>query len=306
MGDMRVGAPMDRLSTDVFGPLPATTRGNHYILVVIDAFTRWVEIFPIPDQTAETTANVILNEVISRYGCPLDIHSDQGRNYESNIFKELCRMLEIRKTRTSPRHPQCNGQAERFNKTMIRMIRAYIRGEQRNWDLHLGCLAAAYRATSNESTGFTPNKLMLGREVRLPGEVVFGSKDQPLSTHGEYVDSLRTRMQKAHELARKHQESSTKRQKDAFDGKTLLNKYRPGDLVWYLAEIRKEGISPKLQCPYQGPYVVVKKLGDLDYTIQLNAKGTQRVVHHNKLKPYEGDQKVNWAKSVITKAHRHI
>jgi transposase InsO family protein len=303
MGDMRVGAPMDRLSTDVLGPLPLTSRGNRYIVVVIDHFTRWVEIFPTSDQTAETTANVILNGVISRFGCPLDLHSDQGRNYESTIFKELCRLLEIRKTRTSPRHPQANGQAERFNRTLIKMIRAYLKGEQRDWDLNLGCLTAAYRATVNESTGFTPNMLMLGKEVRMPGEVIYGTKDQPLTSYGAYIDNLRSHFQKAHMLARKHQDNSTKRQKDTFDGKTLLNKYQPGDLVWYLAEVRKEGICPKLQNPYRGPCVITKKLNDLDYGIQLDVKGTERVVHHNKLKPYEGDTELPWARRAMRK-HR--
>jgi hypothetical protein len=86
---MPTGAPWDRLATDILGPLPVTPRGNRYILGVTDYFTKWIEVFPVPNQTAETCANVILNEVICRYGCPLSIHSDQGRNFESDIFQEL-------------------------------------------------------------------------------------------------------------------------------------------------------------------------------------------------------------------------
>ena len=115
---------------------------------------------------------MILNEVIARYGCPLTIHSDQGRCYESAIFAELCKVLEIRKTRTSARNPRCNGQGERFNRSLLRMVKSYLKGEQENWDLNLGCLAAAYRATPQESTGLTPNLLLLGREVRLPAELM--------------------------------------------------------------------------------------------------------------------------------------
>ncbi len=89
LGDMSVGAPLDRLATDILGPLPVTARGNKYILVVTDCFSKWVEIFAIPNQTAEVWANLILNEVIARYGCPLELHSDQGRNYQSKILKEL-------------------------------------------------------------------------------------------------------------------------------------------------------------------------------------------------------------------------
>ena len=83
-------------------------------------------------------------------------------------------MLEVRQTRTSVRNPRGNGQAERFNRTLLRMIKAYLRGEQRQWDLHLGCLAGAYRATPNESTRMTPNLFTISREVRLPEELVSG------------------------------------------------------------------------------------------------------------------------------------
>ena len=110
------------------------------------------------------------------FGCPYDLHSDQGSNFVGKIFADLCELLEIRKTRTSPGNPKCNGQTESFNHTLVRMIKAYLKGQQRDWDLHLSCLAAAYRATIHESTGMTPNLLMLGREVRLPAELMFGSQ----------------------------------------------------------------------------------------------------------------------------------
>ena len=186
---MIVGAPLDWSGTDLLGPLPLTPRGNRHILVVTDYFTKWVEIFPFPDQTVETCAEIILNEVIARYGCPYKIHSDQGRNYESQIFSELCRLLEMCKTRTSPWNPWCNGQTKRFNRTLIRMIKAYLKGEQTNWDRNLGCLAAAYRASQHESTGLTSNLLMLGREVGLPSEVMFGSgtslPGEEITSYGE-------------------------------------------------------------------------------------------------------------------------
>ena len=101
-----VGAPLDRVATDVLGPLPWTPRGNRYILAVTDYFTRWTEVYAIPDQTASTCAYVLLEEFFMRYGFPLSLHSDQGKNYESQLMAELCEMLEIRKTRTSPGHQQ--------------------------------------------------------------------------------------------------------------------------------------------------------------------------------------------------------
>ena len=306
MGSLRVGAPGDCIATDYLGPLPITDRGHRYILLFTDHFTKNVEVIPVGDMTAEVCAQKLLNEVISRWGCPLSIHSDQGRTYESRVFKELCRMLEIRKTRTSARNPRGNGQAERFNRTLLRMIKAYLCGEQTEWDLHLGCLAGAYRATPNESTRLTPNMLTIGREVRLPAELVFGSTNtyngKEITTYGDYVDILRTKMQHAHEIARKYMATASKRSKELYDVKVAFHRYQEGDIVWYLMEVRKVGVTPKLEYVYEGPFLVKKKLSELDYVLQLDRSGKERPVHHNKLKPYEGDHPPRW----VVKAKRQL
>ena len=75
---------------------------------------------------------VIPNEVIARFGCPYDIHSDPGCNYENTISSELCHLLEMQKTRTTPRHPCCNGQVEQFNRTLVRMKKSYLKDQQHN------------------------------------------------------------------------------------------------------------------------------------------------------------------------------
>lgn len=296
LGSMPAGAPLDRLATDILGPLPRTPRGNRYILVVTDAFTKWVEIFPIPDQTAETTARTILNEVISRFGSPVTIHSDQGSNYESKIFAELCKMLEIRKTRTSVRNPKCNGQTERFNKTLVRMIRAYLSNEENEWDLNLGCLAAAYRATPNESTAMTPNLLMLGKEVRLPAEIAFGSTTttgEMVSSYGEYVRKLKDNMQKAHDICRQHLKDSTKRQTDIYDARQSLHQFAKGDIVWFLKSPRND-VCNKLQMPYAGPFLITEKLNNQNYKLQFTKSGDHKIVHYDKLKPYLGTNPPQW------------
>ena len=120
-----------------------------------------------------------------------------------------------------PRNPKCNGKVERFNKTLVRMIRAYLKGEQREWDRNLGCLAAAYRATPHEAIGLTPNLLMLGREARLPAEVMFGSTCQEgeIASYGEYVDGLKKKMQHAHDVARNNLQKSAVKQSEHYDGK---------------------------------------------------------------------------------------
>ena len=132
-----------------------------------------VRSLPRPDQTAITCATVLCNEFITKFGCPLTIHTDQGRCFESELFQEKCTILEIKKTRTSPRNPKGNGLAERCNKTLIQMIKSFIKDDQSEWDLNLPFLTAAYRASVQESTGMVPNLVMLGREVPLPVDLIY-------------------------------------------------------------------------------------------------------------------------------------
>ena len=118
------GAPMDRIATDILGELPVTEDGNKYILVVSDYFSKWTECFPMPNMEAATVARIIVEQVIARFGVPYTIHSDQGAQYESQLFSQMCQLLGIKKTRTTPYHPKSDGMVERFNKTLASMLRA--------------------------------------------------------------------------------------------------------------------------------------------------------------------------------------
>ena len=105
--------------------LPRTARGNKYVMVVSDYFTRWPEAFPLQDQKAETVARTLVDGVISRHGIPLILHSDQGPNFESAVIKEMCRLLGMTKVRTTPYHPQSDGLVERLNRTILDMLSEY-------------------------------------------------------------------------------------------------------------------------------------------------------------------------------------
>ncbi|KMQ87095.1 integrase core domain protein [Lasius niger] len=98
---------------DILGPLPTITSGNRYLLVIVDCFTKWVEAFPLKNIKARTVAKVFVSQIISKHGVPLEVHTDQGKNFESKLFAELMDLLGIRKTRTTALHPQSDGQVER-------------------------------------------------------------------------------------------------------------------------------------------------------------------------------------------------
>ena len=95
-----------------------SSKGNKYLLVVADYFTKWPEAFPLPNQEAGTVTEALVNEVVCRFGVPLELHSDQGRNFESAVFSEMRNLLGIRKTRTTPLHPQSDEMVERMNRTL--------------------------------------------------------------------------------------------------------------------------------------------------------------------------------------------
>ena len=202
----QVGAPMERVALDLVCPLPETERGNKWVLVIGDYFTKWMEAYALPDSKAETVAQAFVENFVCRYGVPQELHSDQGRNFESDVFTEMCKILAIKKTRTVAYNPKSDGLIERYNKTLINTVSMMLDPDrnQRDWDQQLPFTTFAYRSMPQESTGETPNMLMLGREVMLPVDLLAESPppDEATEPATDYGEDLRRRMQKAHERAR--------------------------------------------------------------------------------------------------------
>lgn len=143
-------------------------------MVFTDQFTKWVEVWATPDHQAKTLAPVLVQQVFMHLGLPQILHSDQWREFESKLFAELCKELDIDKTGTTPWHPQSDGQTERFNRTMANSLRKIVSYDQTDWDLYVELIAGAYRATQHGTTRYSPNMLMLGRETPLPLELAVG------------------------------------------------------------------------------------------------------------------------------------
>ena len=159
--------PFHHIGIDFMGSLPLS-NGNQHILLIGDHFSKWYEAIPLPDQTASTTATALLENWICRFGCPHGIHSDQGRNFESRLFKSLNQALQVDKTRTTAFRPQSNAVVERMNRTLQSMLAKCVNDEQSTWSQHLPYVMMAYRTSVHESTGYTPHFLVYGQEVCLP------------------------------------------------------------------------------------------------------------------------------------------
>ena len=283
----QVGAPMERLATDILGPLPLSDNGNRYILVVADYFTKRTEAFPIPKQEAHTIANVIVKEVITRFGVCHEIHSDQGRNYESKVFHEVCNLLGIRKTRTTPMRPQSDGMVERFNRTIEVMLSAFVSKHQKDWDVYLPFLTMAYRSSQHESTGYSPNRLMLGREISLPVDLLFGPPPRDgFSDESHYARHLRSCIGTSHKHAILNLKSKHLRQKKNYDRFSSGTPYNVGDKVWLLNPKKRKGRSLKLSNFWEGPFAVTQCISNVVFRIQKGSKSKSKVVHYDRLKPY--------------------
>lgn len=193
------------MALDILGPLPETPDKNGYILVVGDYFSKWTEAFPLPNQEAGTIAKVLTDEWVCRFGAPRSIHSDQGRNFESTLFRELCRLLNVHKSRISPYHPQSNGLIEHFNRTLLSMLSSFVDDNQLNWDTLLHCVMLAYRSSVHASTAFTPYKVLFGREIVLPVDVMLNLDTQGhFSSVSEYVSGLSETLSTVVEAVKRH------------------------------------------------------------------------------------------------------
>ena len=170
----RVTAPMQCVAVDIVGPLPVSRDGNEYIIVLGDYFTKWQEAFPVQNHTALTVADKLVTEFFCRFGLAVQLHSDQGREFESDLFRTVCEKLGVEKTRTAPYRPQSDGLVERFNRTLKQMLSLFAHENPQDWDDHIPYLLMAYRATEHASTKCSPNLLMLGREITCPIDLIAG------------------------------------------------------------------------------------------------------------------------------------
>lgn len=289
-----VGGPFERIATDIAGPFPTTERGNRYILVVGDYFTKLTEAYPVGNITAETVADVMFRAWIKRYGCPVEVHSDQGRQYESTLFLELCRMLQINKTRTTPLHPRSDGMIERMNRTIQDMLSKYIKSHQKDWDLQLDYVTLAYNSTPHESTGLSPHKMVFGREIKLPLDVMADNVVEEEMLETDFVRNLKDSLCQAHEFARKSLQKSSERQKQQYDLKVREKSYQIGQLVWRNQKIVTPGRKQKICRHWNGPWIITKKISEVLYKIQHKKDLPGVVVHGYNVKEYKGEKKINW------------
>eukprot|EP00731_Ephydatia_muelleri_P028340 Em0019g1213a len=289
LGTIKSEYPFQRLSWDIMGPLPATSCGNKYILVVTDLFSKWVETFPLAVTDSITLARILTDEVICRYGVPESLHSDQGANFVSEVMQSLCAQLGIKCTQTSAYHPEGNGQVERFNRTLEAMLSKVVEEHQKDWDCHLQKVLFAFRTAVHESTGYTPLFVMSGRSPNLPIDVLLGRAQTQGQELPDYVRKTQSSLKSAFSVVRQRLHKAHQRQKQLKDQAIAGDAFQVGGRVWLFVPAIKKGQTRKFSSLWRGPYTIIDKVGPVNYHVQLIGGTQKRVVHRNRLKPCLSD-----------------
>ena len=283
-------APMEILCLDYLS-LERSKGGVENILVITDHFTRYAQAIPITNQTARTTARVLFDNFVVHYGFPARLHSDQGQTFESKLIEELCKIAGVQKSRTTPYHPMGNGQCERFNQTLLKMLGTLEEYQKSDWKAHVPSLVHAYNATIHSSTGNSPYFLMFGRHPRLAIDAFLGLSPDALSCKDktEYVRKLRERLHYAYQKAREEAVKSAKEHKRYYDLNARSSVLHPGDRVL----VRNVGLrgKQKLADRWESqPYVVCRQPNEDIPVYVVRPDNTRsrktRTLHRNLLLPF--------------------
>ena len=210
--------------------------------------------------------------------------------------------LEIDKVRTTSYKPSTNGAVERFHRTLNAMLGKVISESQRDWDERVPFVMMAYRASVHSSTQFTPNKLFLGRENRMPIDLVMGLQTEEMNKSDsidDFVQKQQEVAERAFQLARENLHENAKRRKTMYDIRVKKCGFAENDWVWYHYPRRYTRRSPKWQRNYTGPYRVVRVIPPVNYVLQKSPKSTPFVVHSDKIKKCHNPPASGWAQPAV-------
>lgn len=242
----------EHIHIDIVGPLTTTVDGYRYLVTIIDRCTHWPEAFPTRDITAETVAKIIYEGWITRFGICRFLTSDQGRQFESNLFSQLMKCMGIHRIRSSPYHPQSNGAVERWHRSLKVALRARL--DSKSWVEELPTVMLGLRTTLRSDSNLSAAELVYGCTLRLPGEFFISRKSEASDPH-TLVQEIRDRIRNLRAVPEKQR-----------DSRTLF--IHPDLKVCEYVFIRNDAVHKPLQPPYEGPYKVLGRSSKV-YKVQL-------------------------------------
>uniref|UniRef100_A0A2H8THY5 RNA-directed DNA polymerase n=1 Tax=Melanaphis sacchari TaxID=742174 RepID=A0A2H8THY5_9HEMI len=274
--------PFEKIFLDIVGPLPTTLSSNNYILTMQDDLSKYTLGVPIPNHQANTVAEAFVIHFVCVHGIPGTILTDQGTDFLSKTFTEVCKLLKINKINTSPFRPQTNGGLERSHRTLAEYLRHYVDKNLNNWDHLLPYAFFVYNSTVHTSTNYQPYALVYGRTLEIP--IKLKSEPEPQYNYDDYLYDLKQSMQVSHKLAREKLIENKVKSKERYD-----KKENPVDIhVKDLVLLKDNTHRNKLNSLWLGPYEVIEIIGDENIVIQRGRRGI--TVHKNNVKRYHNDK----------------
>lgn len=296
-GLLQTPAPTRRfevVSVDLFGPLPRTSKGNRWILILEDTCSHWVELFALEKATSVECAEILISEVFLRYGVPRRMISDNGVQFVAEVMQQVCYVMDIKQSLTPLYHPEANP-VERKNRDLKPQLAILVGKDHASWDSHLAAIRFAMNSAVTASTGFSPAFLTFGRELRAPSDVVADMKtivDSDNFVHNitPYLRKLSTVMLDARDV---HERNQSLQKKYADEGRRAPPEYKVGDLVLLKTQGMNNvgpGQSAKFIPRRDGPYRIREVVSPTTYLVEGVTKGEHVGRYHvSDLTPFIGE-----------------
>lgn len=249
VGSFPPSGKLEHVHLDIIGPLPPSD-GKRFCLTIMDRATGWPEAIPLTTISAEVIGRVFYEKWISRFGIPIRITTDQGRQFESQLFQQLTKLLGIQRIRTTAYHPQSNGMLERWHRSFKASLMSHLLDTAAGWTKYLPTVLLGLRATLRKGTNASAAEMLYGQTIRLPGEFFTAS---PTVTD-DTLDSLRQH----HRIFR-----GTDSQKKIFVPQDLNTCTH----IFLKTPLQRRALEP----PYRGPYEVINR-NEKNMTIKMQDK----------------------------------
>lgn len=254
----------ERWGVDLIGPLNETQSGKRFVIVATEYLTKWVEVAALPDKSALSVHEFLIN-LVFRYGaCHFLLH-DQGREFCNALVKNLCDIMSIKQSTSSAYHPQSNGLTERFNQTLITQLMKLVNTEKNNWDDFLQPIAFAYRTNRQASVLYTPFQLMFGVPAKLPCDLQESNETADIpetstasNARMEYITETVCKIRKT---ACSNIQCAQAKQKERYDIKHSGARFNVGDKVLKCNTRKVTRMGDRLEPRFIGPYVIHEVLG---------------------------------------------
>lgn len=266
--------PFEKLMIDITGPLPQSSHGHKYILGIIDIFSRYIMLVPLKSTETKIVTDALLQRWISIFGCPNCIISDGGKNLNSKLMSQFCRLFNIDKHTSSPYHPASNGIIERSFRTVKDLIYATSKDMGKDWISVLPHVEIGLRVSKHKTVKFSPFEVIFGRKMRLPQ--FFSSVDDNYSNSDDYIQDI--------------QECKDKIAKQILDNQMTrrVDIKKPQYKLSQLVMVRKvrNNKAGMLQSRYFGPCIIIEIMNPKTYRLRYKDKIFSRHIDH--LKSYSG------------------